>query len=267
MGVGTGKGVRIAIIDSGVEVGHEGLDGLELLDDFAIDASGPRYRCVPGKGLDVYGHGTAVASIVRAAAPEAEIGSFRGLDERNQSRSAIIAECAELAIERGYHIINCSFGCRGDSKFILKFKEWCDRAYLKGIHIVAACNNRHHTIPEWPSHFASVIGANMAATESPEIFYRRDNMIELAARGERLRVPWKGGGFRIETGSSFAAPHIAGMLARLLSECPEIDPLTVKPLLHQIAVPWMSDLKVVERLERPPQLNDRNPTQESGAMA
>ncbi len=235
---GTGLGVRIALIDSGVEVGHPGLNGLELADDIAVNAVGLGLEVDSGGGHDVFGHGTAVAGILHEVAPEAEIGSFRALDAQNHSRSFVIAECARLAMERGYHIINCSFGCKGHPKFIMEFKKWVDQAHLDGVHVVAACSNRDFSIPEWPAYFTSVIGVNMAATDDDFFFYRPGAMVEFAARGERLRVPWRGGSWKVETGSSFAAPRVAAHLARMLSTNPGIPPLLVKPLLHAIAKPW-----------------------------
>ena len=53
---GTGKGVRIAVLDSGVEVSHPGLDGLQLRDDIAIVQDDGRIKAVPGEGVDLYGH-------------------------------------------------------------------------------------------------------------------------------------------------------------------------------------------------------------------
>src|SRR5438128_1563206 len=83
---GRGKGIRIAILDSGVEISHPGLRGLQLRDDLAIVEEGLRLKLVPGEGLDVYGHGTAVAGIIREMAPEAEIGSIRVLGQSLAAR-------------------------------------------------------------------------------------------------------------------------------------------------------------------------------------
>jgi subtilisin family serine protease len=118
---------------------------------------------VPGEGRDLFGHGTAVAGIIRAAAPEAEIGSIRVLGESLSARTAIILEGARQAIERGYHILNCSLGC-GVPEHVLKYKNWVDEAYLKGVHVVAACNNLDSARPEWPGFFTSVLTVNMART-------------------------------------------------------------------------------------------------------
>ena len=77
---GRGKGIKIAILDSGVEASHPALGGLELVDDVAIMEEGQRLKVVPG-GVDRFGHGTAIASVLRRVAPEAELGSFRVFGE------------------------------------------------------------------------------------------------------------------------------------------------------------------------------------------
>src|SRR6266576_2010649 len=150
MFAGRGTRVRIAVIDSGVEVDHPDLAGLNLIED-----------------VHVIGDGTAIAGIIYNLAPEVELGSFRVLSASNVSRTQIICEGVNLAIERDYHILNCSFGC-GVADHIHHYKSWIDRAYLKGIHIVAACNNEDFTKPEWPGYFPSVITVNYGKVENEE---------------------------------------------------------------------------------------------------
>lgn len=235
---GTGKGVRIAILDSGIEVAHPGLNGLQLRDDIAIVQDGQELKVMAGDGRDVYGHGTALAGIIRATAPEAEIGSIRVLGESLASRTAIIMEGAREAIDRGYHILNCSLGC-SIPEHVLKYKTWVDEAYLQGIHVVAACNNQDSSRPEWPGFFTSVLTVNMAASASDtDVYYRPGHLVEFAARGVDVQVLWRDGGVKKMTGSSFAAPRVTGMLARLLSEHPGVMPLQAKALFHRLARPW-----------------------------
>jgi subtilisin len=235
---GRGRGIRIAVLDSGIEASHPALGGLHLADDVAIVEDGLQLKAADGAGTDLFGHGTAVAGIIRSAAPEAEIGSFRVLGEALSSRTAIILEGARLAIEKGYHILNCSIGC-AVPEHVLKYKSWVDEAYLRGVHVVAACNNHDFSRPEWPGFFTSVLTVNMARTEeNSDIFYRHGHLVEFAARGVNVEVPWRGGGMKKVTGSSFAAPRVAGMLACLLSEVPKIPPLQAKALFHQLARPW-----------------------------
>jgi subtilisin family serine protease len=232
---GTGRGVKIAVLDSGVELSHPVLEGLKLEHDLCVVEDEWQLRVAPGDGLDTYGHGTAVAGIIRQVAPEATLGSFRVLGPNLRSRTQMIREAARLALERGYHILNCSFGCSREDH-VLHFKDWIDEAYTRGRHIVAACNNQDFSKREWPGHFPSVITVNFAQCAAPEEFYYRcGHLVEFAASGQDIAVPWLGGTWKKVTGSSFAAPHVSALLARLLSGMPGLSPLQAKALLQNLA--------------------------------
>jgi subtilisin family serine protease len=242
MAHGTGAGIKVAVIDSGIEQSHPRLGGMTLADDVAIASDGLQLVTEPGEGKDVFGHGTAVADVIHSVAPQAGIGSFRVLDGNCKSRTEIIREAVRQAMDQGYHIINCSFGC-GVLDHVLQYKVWVDEAYLRGVHVVAACNNTDYTTPEWPGYFASVVTVNMADTEELDRFwYKRGNLVEFAARGVSVEVAWRNGKIKNVTGSSFAAPRVAGMLARLLSEKPDLTPIEVKALFHRIAAPWTHEI-------------------------
>lgn len=235
---GTGRGVKVAVIDSGVDTGHPALAGLALADEVTVSCDGVNLRIEEGPAGDAYGHGTAVASLLRETAPGVVLGSFRALDSTNQSRSFVIAECVNQAISRGYQIINCSFGCRGLPRFVMEYKEWVDRAYLEGVLIVAACSNVDVGVREWPAFFPSVFAVRGIDCEREELFHCPGRMVSFLARGERVEVPWLNGGTKIETGSSFAAPLVSGKIARLLSVYPGMNPALVKPLLAELSGPW-----------------------------
>jgi subtilisin len=235
---GNGANIRIAVLDSGIEVSHPLLRGLTLVDDVAIVEEGHQITAVPGEGRDVYGHGTAIAGIIRELAPEAEIGSFRVLGEHLRARTLIIREGARQALERGYHILNCSFGCGRDDQVLL-YKDWIDEAYNLGRHIVASCNNEDFLKREWPGHFPSVTTVSFTESANAEAFFcRLGQLVEFAARGQDIEVAWLGGGRKKVTGSSFAVPHVSALLARLLSGWPTLTPLQAKSLLHTLAAPW-----------------------------
>lgn len=238
---GSGRGIKIAVIDSGIEITHPDLDGLKLSDDVAVLRYGSRYRIAENLGSDTFGHGTAVAAIIRKYAPEAEVGSFRVLGEDLTSRNDLVAEGVRQAIDRGYHILNCSFGCRGDSHVLPVCKSWIDEAYLNGVHIVAACNNQNYRTPEWPAHFSSVISVNMMECGEKEIHYVPGTLIEFGARGVNLEVAWEGGTRKKVMGSSYAAPHVSAAVARLLSTTPNLPPLHLKDLLMRISIQRSKD--------------------------
>lgn len=244
---GRGRGIKVAIIDSGIELSHPALRQLRLTDDIAFEVSAAgTVSARPGGGVDKYGHGTAIASIVQRTAPEAQIGSFRALDENLGSKYPIIAEAARLAIDLGYNIINCSFGSRADPGTIQHFKPFIDLSYRRGVHIVSACSNTDFRKPEWPGYFPSVITVNKASISTDDLLFRWDeprgdyarHLVEFAARGEYSDLPWKGGRTFADRGSSYAAPVVAALLARLLSQFPRLKPPVAKALLQEIALPW-----------------------------
>jgi subtilisin family serine protease len=240
---GDGNGVRIAIIDSGVEMSHPNLAHLVLAHDIQISDSGVQAEVKSGNGTDVFGHGTAVASIINKLAPKASLGSFQVLGEQLRSRTILIREGVRQAIDAGYDILNCSFGC-GVKEQVLLYKDWIDEAYLKGIHIVAACNNIDFRRPEWPGFFPSVITVNMAKVSSEHEFFRvPGNLVEFAAGGVDVEVAWRAKQMRRVSGSSFAAPRLAALLARLLSMFGTLHPLEAKALLLNLAKDWRPELR------------------------
>ncbi|MEQ1841798.1 MAG: S8 family serine peptidase, partial [Verrucomicrobiales bacterium] len=137
---GPGAGVRVAVIDSGIESSHPRLSSLTIRDSVGFEEEDGLVKLIEAGGHDTYGHGTAVAGIIHEVAPGAELGSFRVIDARSVSRTHLICAGVREAMNRGYQVLNCSFGCRGLAKFILPHKEWADEAWLRGAHIVAACS-------------------------------------------------------------------------------------------------------------------------------
>jgi len=229
----TGRGVRIAILDSGVDATHPALKGLCLADDLAFERDGSFLKVCEGGG-DLIGHGTAIAWIIRSLAPEVEIGSFRVLDGDLRGRTTIIWEAARMAIQRGYHILNCSFGSPGEARFVMPYKEWTDAAYLRCTHIVAACSNEDANLREWPGWFPTVITVNLTDMPLETWAHRPGSMVEFLAHGLNVRVPWQGG-WKVVTGSSFAAPRLTAGLARLLSVRPGLSVDSAKQMMREMA--------------------------------
>ena len=235
---GDGRGVRIAVLDTGIEINHPALADLRVTDDIVIIEDDGQLIAQAGGGIDVFGHGTAVASIIHQIAPAAEICSLRVLDIGNSARSETICEGARIAINRNCHILNCSFGARL-RQHVLMFKDWVDRAYLDGRHVIAASNNEDYHRQEWPGDFSSVITVKMINAPNPEAIYRNtpDTLVEFAAHGVNVPVAWKDAASMLTSGSSFAAPRVTGLLARLLSIYPHLTPTEAKALLLRIAEP------------------------------
>ncbi len=225
---GDGSGVHIAVLDSGIEIGHPEFGGRKLRCDRVFEEISSN-----GIGEDLYGHGTAVASIIWDLAPNAEIGSFRVLGPNLKSRTSLVSAAASDAIQRGFHILNCSFSCSIPGHVGI-FKSWIDEAWKAGVHVVGASGSHHE--PEWPAHFTSVLGVDATREISPHLIHPlQGGMIEFAVPGSDCRVAWKEGGHRVMSGSSFAAAHLTGLLARLLSVYPKLDPQEAKAALRELA--------------------------------
>ena len=241
---GEGENVRIAIIDSGVDTSHPALAGITLEDDWVIREEDGSAIVEAGTGVDVFGHGTAIASLIRKHAPKAKIGSFRVLSATLGSRNFLIRQGAKLAIDKGYHILNCSFGCRDDQgRFSMLYKEWLDLAYLRRVHVVSACNNDNFNTQEWPGFFQSCVNVNMAAGVKDRLVYRRDHLVEFAAEGVDQELPWINGTMKTVSGSSFAAPVVSALLARLLSVFPDMSIVQAKSILQHHADRWRDDFQ------------------------
>ncbi len=242
---GTGSGVRVAILDSGIDTSHPALRCASFRESLAVvcGESGPEIR-PDGEG-DAFGHGTAVAHVIHEVAPEAEIGSFKVLfsgEEGCCGAAAALETAVGEAIARGYHIINCSFGTPARPVIFRHFKSWIDAAYLHDVHVVTACNNADYARPEWPAHFPSVIAVNMGRIEDNALHYRPGHLVEFFARGEKIMVPWLHHEWKNVTGSSYAAPRVAGMVARLLSVHPGLPVNLVNAVLRHVARPWTPEI-------------------------
>jgi len=228
---GTGKGVRIAVLDSGIEIGHSEFAGRQLANDWIVQPD--TNEILPGTGEDPLGHGTAIASLIWKYAPAAEIGSFRVLRNNLKGRSSQIAAAAREAIARGYHLLNCSFGCCL-SGHLLFYKEWVDLAYRANVHIVAASSGVGHQ--EWPAQLSSVMAVECDPSRTDGRFHHRSNMlVEFSIAAVDCSVAWNGNGQRVMTGSSFSAAIFTGLIARILEFYPGIQPLQLKVLMASLA--------------------------------
>lgn len=232
---GTGAGVRVAILDSGIESSHPDLGTAALADDVVIESRGGKIRSVEGGGEDVFGHGTAVAAIIHCDAPGAEIGSFRVLGHFKESRAEVIREGVREAALRGYHIIQCSFGAPARAENASIYKGWLDALYLRGIHVVASGSNAGFHTPEWPAYFPTVISVGACPDDGTRLRLTRGSMVEYSISGHEPEAAWLDGARKEVFGSSFAAPRVTAMLARILSVFPGIHPLHAKALLRQLA--------------------------------
>ncbi|MEZ5306887.1 MAG: S8 family serine peptidase [Pyrinomonadaceae bacterium] len=229
----TGKGIRVAIIDSGVDTEHPALEG-RVGECFEAKNIGTKVVFEPSKAGDSAGHGTACAGIISSIAPEAEINSIRVLGTGGYGDGYAFLAGLEFAVKQGYDVINLSLGTT-KSQLAVPLRDLLDRAYRNGCVVVAAANNLPQ--PSYPSVFSSsLISVSKNNSADPFAFaFKFGSVIELTAPGVNVNAAWPGATYRRLTGNSFACPQIAGIVALLMEAYPSLTPFQVKSLLFAIA--------------------------------
>ncbi len=228
-GVSRGTDVKVAIIDSGIDMDHPDLianlqGGINFVSKGAVWNPAD-----PTKWNDDNGHGTHVAGIVAAVdnnigvigvAPEAHLWAVKVLDRKGGGYVSDVIAGIKWSKDNGMQVINMSLGTSSD---IQSLHDAVDTAYNAGIVIVAAAGNSgdgNGTPNEviYPAKYSTVIA--VAATRSDDstpYWSAEGEEVEIAAPGASIRSTWKGGGYDTISGTSMASPHAAGTVALLLN--------------------------------------------------
>ena len=235
-GGSTGKGVRVAVVDSGVEHDHPALEGCVrsgvIIEYDSRAENNYRVKDDP-KPTDVSGHGTACAGIIHSIAPEAEIYSVRVLGRNMAGRVIQFAAGLDWTIENDMQVVNLSLSTSLEEYFGL-FHDLTDQAYFKNMNLVSAVNNIPE--PSYPSLFSSVISVAAHDGQDPFTFYYNPTPpVEFGAPGIDVNVAWNRKQYITCTGNSFAAPHIAGITALIRGKHPELSPFQIKTVLKACA--------------------------------
>ncbi|CAN5116021.1 hypothetical protein BH18ACT4_BH18ACT4_08300 [soil metagenome] len=234
-GGSTGRGVRVAVVDSGIDADHPALDGCVDGDGGVQVTADDDGVCSdePGAHADSYGHGTACAGIIHSIAPDARITSVKVLGERLTGTVGPFLRGVTWAVEQRFDVINVSLGTNRRD-WALSFHEVCDDAYFRNCFVVTAASNAAR--PSFPSMYASVTSVACNLAQDPFRFhFNPEPPTEFLARGVDVDAPWKGGGFMRATGNSYAAAHISGIAALVRSKHPDLRPFQLKTVLWAAA--------------------------------
>jgi subtilisin family serine protease len=230
----SGRGVQVAIIDSGIDTAHPDLRG-KVKESVEAIIDSTKASFIESKSGDAAGHGTACAGIISRIAPEAELYSIKVLGANSTGAGFAFLAGLEYAIKRKFRLINLSLGTT-KPQYVLPLRDLLDRAYQAGCIVVAAANNLPQ--PSFPSVFSSslisVVKGDML--DAFDFSFKYGEVIELVAPGINVRTTWTGGGYRQLTGNSFACPHIVGIVALLLEAYPSLTPFQAKTILYSIAM-------------------------------
>lgn len=216
----TGKGIIVAILDTGVDSSHPDLKDKVIK---SIDLTGESIS---------ESHGTHVAGTIAAngwlvgGAPDASILDIKVLGRSGGSVSNIV-KAISLAIDNGAAIINMSLGSKNlSSEDILQLTNAINNAWTKGVICIAAAGNDGTSIctPDPYQYPASVNKAESVAacdvgenldTISLSSFSNENNRVDLAACGHNVISTIIGGKYGIYSGTSMATPHVSAMAAIL----------------------------------------------------
>jgi subtilisin family serine protease len=231
LGGATGAGVRVCILDSGVEAGHPLVGDLE--GAVAVSVEDEQVRVEEDTAGDLCGHGTACAGIVRSLAPECSLFSVRVLGAGYTGSGPALLEGLRFAVEKGFDVINMSLSTT-KRQFAGLLHELADNAYFQRSMLVASAHNM--PVESYPWRFSSVISVGSHEEPDPRtFFYNPKPPVEFFARGVDVEVAWLGGGTVRCTGNSFATPHMTALCALVLSKHRELTPFQLKSVLFLTA--------------------------------
>ncbi len=232
--------ITIAIIDTGIDIYHEEFVGrISPLSKNVVTG-------VVGTSavIDDYGHGTMVAGII-GATKDNTVG-IAGItqntvllvikaNETNEPSflDSNIIEAIYYAIEQDVDVINLSLGGTYANP---ETKEAIDEAIDAGIVVVAASGNEGTSEMLYPASFDNVISVGAVDSLSTVATYSTFNdQVDIAAPGSDIITTGIGSSYVSGSGTSFAAPHITGIIALYLSLYPTADVNEVKVKLFESA--------------------------------
>lgn len=230
----SGAGVRVAVIDSGIDAEHPAVGGVVHAVAFELDRSQPDdVRITGGPHDDLYGHGTACAGIIRSLAPRVELISLRVLGRNLKGSAHVFAHALDWCLHHDVQVASLSLSTSNEDYFET-FHDLVDQALRARLMLVCAMNNERRTTI--PSEFAGVFSVACGPGTDRERFWCNPAApAEWGAAGVDVEIAWTGGENVTATGNSFAAPVISGHLARLVGAHPGITPWQARTVLAELA--------------------------------
>ncbi|MBI3298417.1 MAG: S8 family serine peptidase [Elusimicrobia bacterium] len=204
-----GRGVRIGIIDTGIDGEHAALK-----ENYR---GGYNAVTEDGAPTDDHGHGTHVAGTVAAnsrevigVAPEASLYSIKSIDSRGQAATADIIKGLEWAVKNKLQVVNMSLRKPHTEALELAVA----RTLAAGVIIVAAAGNGSGAAVEAPARYAGVIAVSASNADGGLAdFSNKGPEVAFIAPGAEVVSTAMGGGVTTKSGTSMAAPHVAGLVA------------------------------------------------------
>ncbi|NLJ60616.1 MAG: S8 family serine peptidase [Firmicutes bacterium] len=238
----TGSGsVTVAVIDTGVQVDHPDLAG----------NIGPGYDFYnkTSRVTDYNGHGTHIAGIIGAIANNGagiaginwnvRIMPLKAADNSGGGYLSLseIIEALHYAADNGADVVNMSFQIGGASTGEdLFMEEAIEYAYNKGVTMIAAAGNEGQQWLAYPARHSKVIAVSAVGPDLIRANWSNyGNNIDVAAPGDNILSTWPVSTFASASGTSMAAPQVAGVAALLISSGVR-GPENIRQILHNTAM-------------------------------
>ena len=222
-----GRGIKVAILDSGIDRRNSNLDGVQIQE---IDLIG---------GSDMSrGHGTAIASIIAGnekgqlgLSPSASLLSIRVLDSQGEGDSFTVAKGIIKAADQGAQVINLSLGGSSGGTVL---KNAIEYAHQKGAVVVAAVGNEGVEGVSYPAKFEKVIGVTSVDSNGRQSsFANYGEGVDIAAPGVGVFTAWENEEMVSFSGTSTATAFVSGALAAELSKNPNLSSNQVLDIIYK----------------------------------
>lgn len=232
----SGAGVRVAVLDTGVDGAllerHTGKRPAACLR-FVAD----RIEPLPAEEIPDSPHGTTVADVILGLAPQIELYSADVFGARGSCEVEALLRAMRHALDVWRcRVVNLSLGIpEGQLVQVpkrLALQRLVEEAYFRDVMVVAAAGNDHPYSRCYPAAFGPpVFGVDRHEGQGPrDVRYGPRERIEFQASGRGRLGPLAG-----VPATSWAAPHVSGVIAQLLTLWPDLKPFEVKSLLARLS--------------------------------
>jgi subtilisin family serine protease len=236
----TGDGVRVAVVDTGIErsILEEKFRarGVEIRPIEGGVFREDRPEPAPYDGHQSSPHGTTVADVLLTLAPRAQLYSADVFGPLGSCDVRVVIRAIRWAIDQwGCKVINLSLGVPEHRLQQVQRRQellrTVEEAYYRDVLIIAAAHNEHPFTRSYPAAFAPpLLSVDKGVFADPlEFAYHLKEQVEFQAHSQGYLGP-----FAAEPATSWAAPHLSAIAARVLSLRPGLKPFEMKAILY-----WM----------------------------
>ncbi len=261
----TGATVTVAVIDTGIDIFHPALmgalvPGYNFLNDTTDVSEAPLLQVTSDVLSPVavnqstvalldqstvalldstavppaYGHGTAVAGIIRLVAPKSRIMPLKVFNPNGQGNVYDIVRAIRYAVNQGARVINMSFSLPKDNSELDKAIEY---AKSRRVFLASSTGNNASDLEVYPAKYSPVTG--VTATDKKDVaapFTNFGQSADIAAPGVGVITTFPGGTYALVSGTSFSTPFVAGGGALVISVKPGLDQSAVANMIETTGV-------------------------------